>query len=58
MQGDLQIILSVGREDVGLCLREDVQVVMIFLWNFGVEKGIKRGDGKKGRERGWEKREG
>ena len=51
MQGDLQIILPVGREDVGLGFREDIQVVMVFLRNFGVEGGIRLGSGKNRRER-------
>ena len=40
-----------GREDVGLGLRKDIQVVMVFLGNFGVEGGIRLGGGKKRRER-------
>ena len=41
MKWDVQVILSVGKEDVGLRFREDIQVVMVFLGNFGVEGGIK-----------------
>ena len=58
MQGDLQIILPVGREDVGLRFGEHIQVVMVFRRNFGVEGGIRLGGGKKRRERRRGKRGG
>ena len=41
LKWDLQVILSVGRKDVGLRFREDIQVVMVFLGNFSVKGGIK-----------------
>ena len=45
-----------GREDVGLCLREDVQEVVVLLWDFSVERGIRLGGGKEGRGSGLESR--
>ena len=51
MKWDLQVILSVGRKDVGLRFREDIQVIMVFLGDFGVEGGIRWGSGKKRRGR-------
>ena len=47
-----------GRKDVGLGLGEDIEVVMVFLGNFGVEGGIRLGGGKKRRERRWGRRGG
>ena len=64
MQRNFQVIFAVGGEHVGLGFREDIQVVMVFLGNFGVEGGIRLEEGKKRRERtteeegrrGWEER--
>ena len=58
LQRDLQVVLPVGREDVGLHLREDIQVVMVFLGNCGVEGGLRLEEGKKRRERRRRRREG
>ena len=50
MQGDLQVILAVGREGVGLQLREDVEKIMAGLRNQGVQRrvggGMGRGEGE------------
>ena len=63
-QGDLQVILSVGREHVGAGFRDDVQVVVIrreyLLIKIGVGNGgggCRKGGAKK-RGRGYQKRWG
>ena len=52
MQRDLQVVLAVGGEHVGLGFREDIQVIMILLRDLLKEERIRRGSGKKGRNGG------